>query len=457
MWQYVALVTGTTVVEITALPYALVSYGMIVAPLNDNELGPLYADVEEPLTFHATGCTPAEAMANVAIINTLLDQARRWWQGEPVDAVLLRVQAQNATLALDVAVLGRASGGPPAVAMQPTWDETIGRYIIRDVEIQFQRHGQFLSTTTESGVSTTATNPTVQAITISSVVTRSSPIKLEAMFRFGGVNTLGGMYRGVILTASAANRMQIYEAESGTLGTNVASVADAANLARGGAVARYSPGVLASAISIAITPAFDPAAKRFAFWAAVRNNSATTTFTIQVFALNQATAATPITPIDTSTIDPRIVFLGMASIQDFDNGLGVVGMSFATIRLTASAASGTLDIDYIVIQAVDDETSAALMTATIADSLGAISASGGGIPTTVDHQLLTKPGALVKINNGSTIPALSYAGDPVLYSRGPFVACYLGTFGPAWRISSGANVNDIIWTATRSPAYLIPE
>lgn len=463
MFQYVAFVTGTTVLELTAMPYAVVSYTSTAAPLNDNELGPLYADVAETLIIHVTGCTPAEALGNVAAVNSLLDQARRWWQGEPVDAVLLRVQAQESAIGpLDTALLGRSPGAAPAVAMQPTWDATIGRYIIRDVQLQFVRHGQLLNPTTESGTSTAASNPTVQSITIASSVTRSSPIKLAAEFQESGVPAGGAFSIGAILTASAANRLQIYEAELGTLGANVASVADVANHARGGAVARYSPGALATSIGITISPAFDSTSRRFAFWAAVRNNSATTTWGIQVRTSLLTPSATPITTIDASTLNPRVVFLGIVSTQDIIAG-GVTGITTFLLLLTASAASGTFDIDYVVIQAVDDETSAAL---TIFDQL--LTASGGayvpsnlgaGIPTTVDPQWLSKPVAKATFvdNTGLSTYPLGYAGDPYFYSKGSLVACFLGTIQTSWRIVDGPIVNDIAWTATRYPAYLIPE
>lgn len=459
MFQYVALVSGTTVLDLTALPYALVSYGMQVAPLNDNELGLLYADVEEPMTIHVTGFTAADAYANINAVNTLLDQARRWRLGEPVEAVLLRVQAQDSSTPLDVALLGRPPGGENPTTLPPTWNASIGRYIFQDVALSFVRHGQWLNPTTETGSSTAAANPTVQSIAISSSITRSSPIKLACQFRLAGVADQGYLEKGVILTASAANRMQIYEAEAGTLGTNVASVADVANEARGGAVARYSPGVLASQIGIIISPAFDPNARRLAFWAAIRNNSATTTWTIRVRASNQIPAITPVYAVDASTTSPRIAFLGIVTIPE-DIISGVTGLTSFLVSLTASAASGTLDIDYFVVQAVDDETSAALLL--IDQYLPGGTVIGGnaaGTPTTVDHQLLSKPTAKVISQLGvvGATVGVGYAGNPMLYSRGSMVATVLGTSLTDWRISNGGNVNDTQWTATRSPAFLVPE
>lgn len=458
MFQYVALVSGTTILDLTDLPYALVSYSMQIAPLNDNELGLLYADVEETMTIHVTGFTAADAYANINAVNSLLDQARRWRYGEPVDAVLLRVQAQDSSTPLDVALLGRPPGGDNPTSIPPTWDESIGRYIFRDVELSFLRHGQWLNPTTESGTSTAAANPTVQSITIASAVTRSSPVKLACEFRLAGVPDQGYLEKGVILTAGATNRMQIYEAESGSFGANLASVADVANEARGGAVARYSPGALSTTLGILISPAFDPSARRIAFWAAIRNNSATTTWTIRVRASDQVPAITPIYAVDASTTSPRIAFLGIVTIPD-DIVSGVVGLTSFQLLLTASVASGTLDIDYVVAQAIDDETSAALQIVDQNLSAGIINGNAGGTPTTVDHQLLTKPVAKVtsvKGVGGDTV-GVGYAGNPMFYSRGSMVATILGCSLTDWRISNGGNVNDTQWTATRTPAFLVPE
>lgn len=453
MWQYVALTDGTTLLNLTdGIAYDLASYAPGAGARNQNDLGPLYSDIEDTLTFHAIGCTPADAYAAVDAVNLLLDQAWRWAQSEPVAAVRLLIQLQGTTLALplEVAVKGRAPGNDsPPLAAPEQRAEYADNYVIQDVTITFLRRGQLLYPTAETGTySAAAAAPTVHTITLTTPTGLSSPTLLQFEYSQAGVIDNYDVEYAYALTASSASRLQIYEAESMSLGTNVASVADAAAFARGGSVARYSPGVLSTTLGGTLV-GFDTAARTIAVWAAVRNNSATTNFTIQAQAgsntgvVQNAVAV----PIDTSTTNPRLIFLGIIAFQLAFDGVNLL--------LTASAASGTFDIDYIIVQAVDDETSGALR---IFGTNGAATPLTGQGPLTIDPRPLTFATPIVTSFPSSITTPMSYAGSPVLYTRGSFVTCLMGkTTGNFWRIVGGITVVDSrVLSIARYGAYLTP-
>lgn len=448
MYQYVALTDGvTTVVLNDGISYALTSYAPGVPYVNDNALGPLYADVVDTITFDAIGCTAAEAYSAAAAVNALLDQARRWWDGETVSAVRLQIEAQESALALplEACLKGRAPGGAAPLSLPAQWSAFYGKYLVQGITIQFVRRGQLLYPTAETATSSQQTTPNVQAVAISTPTDISSPTKLSYSFFNGGVAANGVIEQAVVLTASAANRLQIYEAESTVKGSNVATQADAANLARGGSVARYSPGVLSTQMTQTFS-GLDSNARKIAVWAAVRNNSLTTTFTIQIQDVDTLQTAPPVA-IDTSSQRPRIVFLGILANRFTFNGIKLL--------LTASAAADTLDVDYFVVQAVDDETSGALAILTT----GAVAGQVGFAPLVIDPQILSQPQPIVYSGSG-TIRALNYAGDPTFYTPGAFVATILAPAGnPAtfWRVvNSGGTALDSAVTASRYGAYLVP-
>lgn len=447
MFEYLALTNGTTILDLTDnIDYALVSYAPVIAPLNDNELGPVWADVQETITFHARGCTAADAYDAVQAVNALLDQARRWQQGENVSAVVLLAlpQGSSRTAPLRAIVRGRAPGGPSNVALPATYNAQMDRYVIQNVTTQFVRAGQWIDSTAETTtITAAANNPTVQTANFASTLTISSPTTLTCSFTVAAAAaTALATAPTFTLWANNTSRLQIYEAESGSLGANLASTADAANKARGGSVARYSPGALSTSLTVNLS-SFDSTSRRVAIWAAVRNNSATTTWTIRastsLSATSFATGSGPIVSIDVSSTQPRLVFLGIISTR--------LAVEAIILVLTASAASGTLDIDYFCIQAIDDESS------------GAVAMYDNGRPMG-ESPLVTNPQALAQptptVVGGNY--HMNYAGDAYVLTKGQsYAAVWLATRLQYWRaVDNGANLIDTQFTGSRLNAYLSP-
>ena len=420
-----------------------------------------WADVVEEWTLNIRGADAATALSNLETLVRLLDQADRFWRlGEAVSPVLLKYTPQGSTIFTTAnpsqcMVMGRAPGDESNLSLPPTFNNVGMYYEILGVRVRFLRTGQWLNPTPETTtITSNANNPTVQGANFASNLSISSPMKLTCNFSVGGAfgNAIATA-PGVILTATTTARLQIYEAEAGVLGTNVASQADAAGKARGGSVARYSPGVLATSIVIDVAAgSFDQNCRRIALWAPVRNNSATTNFTIQASALwqNIDTTVGPIVPIDTSSLNPRLLFLGILSTR----------VPIQKIRLTptASAASGTLDIDYLVIQAIDDECSGTVAIYGAGANISTTTAMTppGNDPTIIDPRPLSETTPLLLQSGQSNL--LSAAGDGYLMSKGQgYVATWLGTSGAFWRTVNGANaLVDTAFTASRYNGYLSP-
>lgn len=453
MFEYLALTDGTTLIDLTSDPYALVSYTATPSALADSELaneGP-YTAVEDTLIFHVSGCTAAEAYANVNAVTALLDQAWRWRRGENVTAVIIRAQAQGSTTHYDAVLKGRSIGSPSPVVQPPTWDESAQRYLVRNVTLRSLRRGQWLKTT-ETAASAGAANPSILTATLPSTLTTKSPIDVRIAV-FGTQTTPFTLADMFVLIAPNAAALLIQEAEAMTA-ANYTSVADAGNNARGGNVLRYTPVATTLATSGFSGSLAALSGKTIGVYAAVRNNSATTTWQVDllVYFAGGTTRTTPIV-IDTSTTNPRVVALGIVTIP--------TQAVLAQLEITASAASGTLDIDYLVFLDLDDETSRAVfLPAQTVQATGLITTSLG---ISIESQVLTQitPRVITKDGTGGTPGYLAYESDIWLMSDGATVcAVVMATAGPSgagsWRYTNGGVVNNTL-NVTRYPAAMLPQ
>ena len=458
MLQYVAITDGTTTLELTdTINYALVSYAPGVPTRKRNELsgeGP-YIDMPNTITFHAMGCTAADAYAAVAAVQALLDQAQRWGDGEEVDAVLVVLQAQDsATSPLEAVIKSAPLAGEPLVTLPATWIESYGKYVIENVTIQFVRRGLLHTGATASASSGSGANPTVLTATLTSA-TISSPMLLDLLFPTRAAGDLAsGSY---LLVANDTNEIQIYEAEALTSGP-FTSVADAANSARGGSVLRYTPtDTLFNGSGGQDITSIWQYFQTFSIFAAVRNNSATTTWRIKVGFSNVSADIlyTAEVAIDASSTSPRIVPLGIMA-----NWVGgQPRASTISIWVAASAAAGSLDIDYIALLALNDECSRAIGFGTAPFS---IFGAGGTVTLELDPKPLTLPQPFVNVSKVSVAGQwpVTYLGDPWLSHRGTAVAaCFLATGGSVatkWRYYDGSAVVSNSFNVTRYDSAVVP-
>lgn len=456
MFQYVALTDGTTTIDLTdGINYALAGYAPTIAPLRDSELGGgdgPYTDATEQLTCHAIGCTAADAYTAARAVNDLLDQAWRWWNGDGVTAVRLLVQAQDSALdPLYAVVKGRAPGAPPSMALPAAWSEHAQRYVIEGITIQFVRRARLLGVQDTASVAAAAV-PTVMTATFATNHPQLSPLKVD----FTGAPSSAGST--VIIAITAATGQEIIEAESGAPVGNFTSVADAANSARGGNVARYTaPAVpIAETLTINIS-SLNASARRFVVIMAVRKNTAADIFDLSVSyrKVSGATAAVLTTTetqrISSSSTSPQLLIFNPASTRDQPNTLVI------NLNPISTVAARTFDIDYVAIIAVDDNANTILTAAW--------PSFGANETIEVDPLVLEPTPRVQAVTSTSVNFAMTYMGDPGAFGiRGTQVACALYATGGSgtptkWRMwdAAGGAVASLGLSLTRRRAYLVPE
>lgn len=275
---------------------------------------------------------------------------------------------------------------------------------------------------TDSVSSSATNNGSVASVSFSDSRRTPSPINLTTtLIRADQTETFFCVVNG-------ANGITLDEAAamSASVPATISVVADTAAYSRTGNVLRYTP---ASTAEVAIYQTLYPAYQRAVF-VNVRNNSASTTFYIRCGATNAViTKSHAISP--SASPAPGWIFCGILSSSSNDS----------TIRVAASAASGTLDIDTLAL--VD-----------VSRGGGIISIPSGIVnPATLlaYHGLLSHVGANINYSAG---------GDVQIYTSNNYVECILlGTGGAsvpnAWRQIASSAVIQNTWTLARDYTTLV--
>lgn len=466
MFEYLALTDGTTTLELMDnINYALVSYAPVAAPLRESLLGGAgpYDVVADTITVHALGTTAALAYAAADDLQTLLEQAFQWWQGERVAAVTIKAKAQD-TLNKDpvtALVRGRATGAPAGMALPVVWNEHFGKYVIQNIVITFVR-GPLWQGAAQNAVSNLIAMPGIMTATFGSEAAHQTPM---VAILTGPLNrSILCLQLGYLLLAPP-NRIVVIEGEAMTkTGSGTATVtADAAAHASGGSVMRLSAGPASLQLTSTLGASFSANAYQVAVYAAVRvNGTPTQAITMRVVMLcNSAQVDGPTVPIDyiyfgTANL-PQPVFLGI-----IDGALPFTSVMVITEWLDAAI---TIDIDYIVCHALNNAPDARAI-ATVIDPnaytpFGA-AATTSPITVTYDPQSLTRPEPLVTGSEATTGTSEPWpvSGDPYLVSNDDVMAglwlATQGTFWRPWDTTAGAAISFRL-TLTRRAPFLLPQ
>lgn len=258
--------------------------------------------------------------------------------------------------------------------------------------------------------------------------------------------------RAFLIVANGTGQITIVDSDDfgWLLGAPFSEVTDTANYARGRNVARLTPA--ATSAYRLLVRGYDLNfynVRRVGIFANVRNNSSTTQFTMQAlsFAPGGTFYTRPIVIPGDATPSPEWVYLGaVTSNRD--------GAFF--IDIAASAASGTLDIDTVVLVALDKKP--AIIAIDRSANVGT-SESGTLI---ANHHALTEQSPKVEIIQNDIVTAWSARGDIAIYTDAPEIeAVLLATGGDTsvnrWRQVASAAVVANDWTASRLPGRLIAE
>jgi hypothetical protein len=467
MLSFLEITDGTTALELTDnISYALVSYAPTIAPLRESLLGSQgpYDVATDTITVHAMGTTAALAYTAADKLQTLLEQAFRWWQGEKVSAVTIRAVAQDSTLTSPVVALvrGRAPGAPAGLTLPPIWHEHFGKYVIQNITLSFVR-GPLFQGATQTATSNTAGMPSVLTATFAAgavdhltpmVATLSGPLQRSALaFQLG------------YLLIAPQNRIELIEAETMTKsGTGTAtSTADAAAHASAGSVMRLSAPPASLQLDKAFSAPFAANAFQVAVFATIRINATPTgADTMQaVLFRNSLPILGPIVPISDTYFGtagiPQPVFLGIIDMPPASPATKVM--------IITEWFNSTIDIDVVACIALNNASDARVV-ASVSDPTAYVPFNGisatSPLSIVYDPQSLTQvaPGVIGREATTGTDEPWPINGDAYLVSKeAVMTALWLTTQGTLWRpwdTTAAAQISFTLALSRRAP-FLIPQ
>lgn len=474
---YLVITDGTITVTILDgsggtgnYPLAYDRWAPSVPGLERSEFGGrgTHEDGEEQLEITPLDTTAALAYNRLQVLARLLDQAERFAAGYNVAPVLLKYCPKGSTVASTAApyqalILGRALGDQTrGVQIGGRWDDVGLTFMIDVVTVRLRRAGWWIGADVAANSSATA-NPGPITATLTTHP-QLSPTKLKLNGFAANRNFMSDasyVQTNPILIVGPTAAISVVEAEGATA-TAYTSVADSAHFARGGNHLRYTPTGTGEAASGYLTGTL--ACRHLGVYAKLRNNGATT-YKIRVAGyiatddsgapvVYAQTAVSQLVPIDASHANARHVFLGSLRAP--------LGRSIEALKLliTASAAASSLDIDYLVLVALDDP---GLKVATLIPNNG-MTPFPHAWSLTIDDQALTglTPQVYVTDETLATDLPLGYEGDPLFLAS--LTTCTVVLMAHSdngnWVFTSsggGAAVSNLTLTATRHNAYLVPE
>lgn len=462
-YPYMVMTDGTTTVTFQDGSGGVPNYGLApdgfspsLAGVRESPLagaGP-YEEVIEQLTITITGATASAAYANLATLAKLLEQAERWARGENETAVLFKVAPQGSTISstsapLQYTVLGRAPGdGTVGVAVGGRWLAGGNTFQLDDINVAFKRLGVGLLAEANASSSAT-TNGDLASITLAAT-TNPSPVRF-AITNVANYQQTGSTHNwtgGYLLHTDKASAIDIIATTPSAAATGYSDVNDSAQKARSTSVLRYTPIDTTERKTYFYTTNIASTAKQGAVFINARNNSATTGFTVRlVFYVAGASFSTPplYIPPYSSAASPKWYMAG---------NVPLTGQTLFRIQITATAASGSMDIDTVVVLDVSHPYSYAITVPPQSMDADFVQAMPGTL--TFNHQLLSAPEPVA--NYGQVYLPVNTVGDHAPFNKGGTIYMLALLGGSAadknyWRMWSGAAVYTNTFTAYRYSAY----
>ena len=409
-----------------------------------------YEDVVENIPVRVFGTTAALCLAAVQDIVEALDQASVWARGGNASAVLVKYLPDGTSLgtALEAACLGTPDSAPSMVNFTPEYDTTLAEFQLF-ITIPLVRRGAWLGAAeNHTSQSTRAEMASVATCTFSGGATDfPSPHDLVIDFAAHGTGLEQGDPTGYILVSGkGTNGLHIIEAED-IYGGKFADQSSH-NDASGNNFSRYTPTGTTERSLKGFASTIFTAAQCVGVFAMLRNNSSTYSFLVRAavgIADDQQDIYTRYTVIDTSSQNPRPVFLGSVAIPP---GATVNNAQFLA---TAENIADTLDIDYLVLMDMDNAAAIYFESPTDAakyDNLNIEARAGSQL----------SPRLFFDMSGGGSENHRAYRGDAFLSLEGATVGCVLMMpYTTSWRMDDqfGADVSVLI-ESTRRPVYLSP-
>ena len=437
------VVTDTLELTDTA-EYALVSYAPTIAPRRANRLAgqSRLAEVADSITLDVLGSTVQSCVAAYERLVGRLQQAARWWAGEGVEAVRVRMRVQSpikSTVGDLVALIYGPPDDTPAAQANPLFEADIQRWAIRGVTLTFIRRGLLTGLTPATATSAATPVKTIGTCTFSASADQPTPTKLTIT-----PNNSITVTPGYVLIA-AQNGIILENADSYT--NNYGSIAKVTDAAANRSVATQVVRVTAPNGGISI-PIGTILWTHMAVFAMVRVNTVggewRLTTGAQVGATNTQEQAVDVA-YDQGF--PQPVLLGV-----FTSPAGF----YTFINLDATGNTGTIDIDSLYLVRID--LPAAIFSANI---LSAGLSRSASFVIQIDPRDTTERQPTVQLITpaGAYTDTFDYNGEIFVTSEGTGLSFVMldGTTSAAWRAGSGSTVYTDTVVAARAPVYLTPQ
>lgn len=430
-----------------------------------------YEDVIEEMTLNILGNSADDCINNLQALWKLLDQANRWSYNEYVPPVSIYYQPKGSVLSapLRADILANLSD-QSILSLPPTYDDVGHIWRINGVTIRFLRRGEWL------GAIDTASNTAAQIGRLSSTIALATGNGISAPtdLKLGDFNTttmptalqnsalIVGDYLTSAVLGDVRNVDELNPALQAT-GVKYTSVADGANNAPWTNVLRYTPTDTAynestpQAISVMH-------GKNFAIYILARTNAGSTGFLVKLAEVRTTGARITTRPvlIDGSTLNPRIVPLGVIALAGPDLTAGVVTSScLVAFQIAALSVAGSLDIAQLILAGIDDETTSIFELDPFTLLAGASSSINvdHNQAATQDSSIIKRPDPRLTNFNLNTRYDLNYIGTmPVMSKADKKNYVFLCPNGVKWQYRTNAGAAVVLTlTVKRQRAYIVPQ
>lgn len=296
---------------------------------------------------------------------------------------------------------------------------------------------------TEETKTSSSDNGSIASVTGFQALTYLSPTKIAIDLVASSYPNISPPY---IAVSDSSTGLSVIEAETMGTASPFSAVNDAAKIARGGTILRYTPsGTVENSCYASISSMSQ--ARTLGVLMNYRNSSVGTTFKVRTSIQYGSTMQ--------QNYGSFVSFSGGSPYYTRWALINVISIPAAPINfffnITASGTVGTFDVDSFVIV---DLTNPASSIISVGEN-NSYSLNGGTI--VINHGMLTNATSLV---TRDTFPS-GYIGNPVICTKGTAVyGLLLQTGGTAsadqWRCEKSGVPNSNTWTAARYTAYLVP-
>lgn len=408
-----------------------------------------YSEVDEELRFNTTGARAEESYALMRAVDTMLDGVDKRYP----DLVILEYQPKGSVLPSPLRA--RVVARPEASALSKHFGRagTVGE--IGDTAIQLRRRGVWTAPGAYASGVQAFVDPPLVAGAIMPRHDLLSPMSID--LGMGSPGELPTIPPSVVLIANDPHAIQLIHTGTTVLSFGAPGFSvmpDTGSLAYGGSVLRYTPTTTQTVLSSEITL---PGAWRGRTWgvfAAVRVNGSST-YLMRAVANNRGRVAAS----DLETIEPgsgcKIVSLGRLVLDQ-------PVQSTLRIELTAMAASGSLDMNYIALIALDNEVNRDLVIPQAVPISAAFPLSDVPLHLSIRHDPQAwRPEVVATSDEYDSAVAVPMRGDKALMHQGTQVAAAwlaCAANGTHWRPTvNGTTITQSWLRARRFNAYISPE